>query len=217
MHGNWILLPLLLESNLINFTSAFVASSCRNVLTTATAISKFSCISLSANYELDSNGDSNKMKNTSTLNRRSIFKTFVSSASLISIPSPAYAKKKEPSTPETIANAFARVRNELISPDGGVAKLESYIETGKWAEIKEFTKIYDAEFRKETMGRTRKLLPDGKMRGDSIQLCNNVTFDLIGINRASRVGDKDEAKKYLQALKDDIAIFLELEGKVVWE
>lgn len=44
-----------------------------------------------------------------------------------------------------------------------------------------------------------------------------MTFDLIGINRASRPGqeDKDEQLRYLQELKSDVEKFLELESTIV--
>lgn len=48
---------------------------------------------------------------------------------------------------------------------------------------------------------------------------NAVTWDLIGINRSSRPGkeDKEVQAKYLEDLKKDIGIFLELEETIVVE
>ena len=50
-----------------------------------------------------------------------------------------------------------------------------------------------------------------------IEIIIQVTFDLIGINRASRPGkeNKDEHLRYLQELKVDIQKFLELESTIV--
>ena len=46
-----------------------------------------------------------------------------------------------------------------------------------------------------------------------------MTFDLIGINRASRPGkeNREDQLRYLEELKKDIAKFLELEKTIVFE
>ena len=83
----------------------------------------------------------------------------------------------------------------------------------------QYTKESDAYFRKAKIGKARKLLTDKEIKSGSIQLSNAVTFDLIGINRASRPGqeDKDVQLKYLDDLKKDIEQFLELEKTIVIE
>ena len=81
----------------------------------------------------------------------------------------------------------------------------------------QYTKKSDAYFRKAKLGKARKLLTDDKLRsGESLYLSNAVTFDLIGINRASRPGkqNKDEQLRYLTELKDDIEKFLMLEDTI---
>lgn len=81
----------------------------------------------------------------------------------------------------------------------------------------QYTKESDAYFRKAKLGKARKLLTDEKLRStDSLYLSNAVTFDLIGINRASRPGkqNKDEQLRYLTELKDDIEKFLKLEDTI---
>lgn len=123
---------------------------------------------------------------------------------------------KEPTTPESMARAFADIRYELEDPNGGIPTLQNAIEKKDWVNVKEFTKFYDTEFRKAKMVKARKMFPDSNMRGESLQLCNNVTFDLIGINRASRVDDMDEAMKYLEELKQDVRSFMEYEKKIVF-
>ena len=47
-------------------------------------------------------------------------------------------------------------------------------------------------------------------------MSNAVTWDLIGINRASRPGkeDREEQLRYLEELKSDVAKFLELEKTI---
>lgn len=81
----------------------------------------------------------------------------------------------------------------------------------------QYTKESDAYFRKAKLGKARKLLTDEKLRSnESLYLSNAVTFDLIGINRASRPGkqNKDEQLRYLTELKDDIEKFLKLEDTI---
>jgi len=48
-------------------------------------------------------------------------------------------------------------------------------------------------------------------------MSNAVTFDLIGINRASRPGKEnaEEQNRYLEELKKDVERFLELEKTIV--
>lgn len=81
----------------------------------------------------------------------------------------------------------------------------------------QYTKESDAYFRKAKLGKARKLLTDGSLKGDAILMSNAVTFDLIGINRASRPGqeNRDEQMKYLEELRKDIERFLELESTIV--
>lgn len=129
-------------------------------------------------------------------------------------PSFAHAKKtKEPMTPEKVTAAFAAVREQLESPDGGIQELKSLIDKEDYDAIREFTKTYDLEFRKAKMVKARRLITakDDKERG--LYLSNSVTFDLIGINRGSRLGKEDisEVKKYWEELKADVTNFLELE------
>merc|ERR1712232_160613 len=142
----------------------------------------------------------------------------ITSAVVSTVSPPAYAK--EPSTPQTLSEAFNKVKNELTSPSGGISTLTTMINNKDWENVKEFTKNYDIEFRKEIMGSTRKMIPkdtNKQLRADATQMCNNVTFDLIAVNKASRVGDIDAAIKALGILKSDISEFLDLEAKVVWE
>jgi len=141
----------------------------------------------------------------------------VSSGVALSISSPADAKEKVPVTREAISQAFQAVRYQLESPEGGVKTLEGLIAKGDFDEIMEFTKNYDLEFRKAKMVRARKLALTSKENKDrAISACNAVTFDLIGMNKGSRLGQQDmnEVKKYFEELKVDVATFLEMEKDV---
>ena len=138
-----------------------------------------------------------------------------------SIPLPAYAKEPPPPiTQEAVTEAFNAIRYELTNPSGVVGTLTNLINDGNsYEEIMQYTKESDAYFRKAKIGKARKLLTDKEIKSGSIQLSNAVTFDLIGINRASRPGQEDKVVqlKYLDDLKKDIEQFLELEKTIVIE
>jgi hypothetical protein len=116
---------------------------------------------------------------------------------------------------DSAAAAFEAVRRELIDANGGVYYLKSKVETGDFAALLEFTKTYDQVLRKGVMGKAKKALTDPDSKERATALANNVTFDLIGINRSSRKGQEDssQATKYLDELQDDIRAFLDLEPK----
>jgi hypothetical protein len=161
-----------------------------------------------------------------TSKRRSFFERFIaatiattaSTAAAVAIsPLPVIAKEAPVITKQSVKDAFDAIRYELQSPDGVVSTLSDLINSGSYEEVMQYTKVSDAYFRKAKLGKARKLLTDDKLRGgESIYLSNAVTFDLIGINRASRPGkeNKDEQLKYLDELRNDIEKFLELEGTI---
>mmetsp|Transcript_6404 Transcript_6404/g.9388 ORF Transcript_6404/g.9388 Transcript_6404/m.9388 type:complete len:207 (+) Transcript_6404:85-705(+) len=127
--------------------------------------------------------------------------------------SPAEAKKsKEPVTRESIDKAFQDVRDQLESPDGGVQNLKSLVEKEDFDNIMEFTKYYDLEFRKAKVVKARRLLTNKDDKDRGLYLSNSITFDLIGMNKASRPGqhDIDQVKKYFNELVEDITNFLEM-------
>ncbi|KAL3808403.1 hypothetical protein ACHAXA_009844 [Cyclostephanos tholiformis] len=132
-------------------------------------------------------------------------------------PPPAMAGEMPVVTKRDVEEAFDDIRYELQSPGGVVSTLSRLIDSGSCDEVMQYTKESDAYFRKAKLGRARRMLTDDKLRkGDSIYISNAVTFDLIGINRASRPGkeNKDEQLKYLDELRRDIEKFLELEGTI---
>ena len=59
--------------------------------------------------------------------------------------------------------AFALVRAE-VEGGPGMRRIEKAVEGSDWADIKEFTKFYDLEFRKALMGKARKQLSDKAVR-----------------------------------------------------
>lgn len=155
--------------------------------------------------------------------RRSFIEKSISAASsaaivLSSSPLPASAAKKEEEiiTQQTVTDAFDAIRYELNDSSGVVATLSKLIEDGKFEDVMQYTKESDAYFRRAKIGKARKLLTNKDLKGDAIGMSNAVTFDLIGINRASRPGkeNKEEQMKYLEELKTDIAKVLELEKTI---
>ena len=129
---------------------------------------------------------------------------------------PAAAKEKEAITPENVKAAFDAVRYELEDAAGGVQLIESKINAEDYEAVMDLTQNYDGYMRKARVGRARKLLTDKKLKVDAQMISNAITFDLIGINRASRPGqqNKDEALRYLGELKADVQKFLELESTI---
>jgi hypothetical protein len=133
---------------------------------------------------------------------------------------PAHAKDGTTATIEIIHDAFDNVRNELLGEQGGISYMKSLIENERYDELLEFTKTYDQILRKGLMGKAKKFLIESNEKDLATQLCNNVTFDLIGINRSVRSTTANDMKqtaasKYLIELQDDITRFLTLEPKQV--
>ncbi|KAL7492336.1 hypothetical protein ACHAWT_005032 [Skeletonema menzelii] len=138
---------------------------------------------------------------------------------LTSSQQPAFAKETIEVTPELVTESFAAIRNELTSPNGVVSTLSNLIDNGSFEDILQYTKESDAYFRKAKLGKARKLLTDKDLKGEAVLMSNAVTFDLIGINRASRPGkeSREDQLRYLEELKKDIEKFLELEKTIVFE
>lgn len=142
--------------------------------------------------------------------------TVVAASAAVLLPCPAQAKESVPVTRTLVTETFEAIRNELTSPTGVVSTLGKLIDSGSFEEILQYTKESDAYFRKAKLGKARKLLTDKQLKSDSVLMSNAVTFDLIGINRASRPGkeNRDEQLKYLEELKADIVKFLDLEKTI---
>ena len=118
----------------------------------------------------------------------------------------AHAKEELPS----LERCFAAVRKELDPQQGeSLARLKKDIDTGNWADLKLFTREYDAGFRGGVLKKSWKQLGDRK--ADGIRISNSFTFDLIGMNQAARKEDTTEALKMLDAIRHDIEDFAELE------
>ena len=148
--------------------------------------------------------------------KNAIVSFLVTSCSVFGNTYPAFAKDKvkEPITREVIAKSFQNVRDELEK--GGIVELGVLIEKEDFNGIMEFTKEYDLDFRKAKMGKARKFITSKEDKEKAVLLCNAVTFDLIGMNKASRTGQQniENVKKYYQEMKDDVNSFLEMEALI---
>ena len=119
-------------------------------------------------------------------------------------------------TKETVVETFAPIKFELNDPNGGVATMQGRIDAEDWDGLMSFTQTYDLELRKKLMGKAKKLFQSKDVKSTATTYANGVTFDLIGINRASRKGQQsvESANKYLQELRDDVTKFLSLESTI---
>lgn len=104
---------------------------------------------------------------------------------------------------------FNALRKE-INEGESLLRLENDITTSNWEDIKIFTREYDAGFRGGVLKSIWKQLDgDSKMKG--IEISNSFTYDLIGMNKAARNQDPDNAKIMLQKVKQDLTDYLSLE------
>jgi len=114
-------------------------------------------------------------------------------------------------------NPFDAVRRELNDPAGGVTYMQKCIDENDFEGLVDFTKQYDQVLRKAGMGNAKKMLPmePKELRSKATEAMNAVTFDLIGINRASRPGQESAelASKYLQELREDVQTLLDMESR----
>ena len=141
-----------------------------------------------------------------------------SSTFALLVPLPALAAKDEGPiyyNKADVTAAFDAIRFELEDPRGGIPYLQRQVDESNYEAILEFTKTYDLEFRKAKMLGAKKLFQFG---GDKAQqLLNNVTFDLIGMNKACRKGQENLplAQQYLDELKLDVSQYLEFETTIL--
>eukprot|EP00590_Aulacoseira_subarctica_P000968 CAMPEP_0172427214 /NCGR_PEP_ID=MMETSP1064-20121228/41101_1 /TAXON_ID=202472 /ORGANISM="Aulacoseira subarctica , Strain CCAP 1002/5" /LENGTH=230 /DNA_ID=CAMNT_0013171313 /DNA_START=47 /DNA_END=739 /DNA_ORIENTATION=+ len=197
------------------------------------ALASFNYLQLrssTGDYDTATNSNRNiNIDDVTTTTRRSFFSSSVpfccAASTLCGIASTveedtttAWAADEDPAV--VIEQAFRDIRKELYGEEftdmgkgGGILFLKKLILNQEWAKIKEFTKFYDAEFRKVKLGKARKLFTDKKIKEEALQLSNAITFDLIGINKSSRVSNTEEALRYWEELTQDIEKFLLLQNK----
>jgi hypothetical protein len=178
---------------------------------------------VSSNHKTRNNNHNSKHETTLENSRRSFIQHapafLFGLATTLTLPSSPAMAKDEPielRSKEEVTAAFQPIKFELQDPKGGVAFMQQKIDQQDWAGLMDFTKGYDLELRKKTMGTAKKLLQSKDIQLLGTEYSNAVTFDLIGMNRNSRAGQEsvEGANKYLQELRDDVAKFLTLEETI---
>jgi hypothetical protein len=177
-----------------------------------------------SNHKARNNNNHNNHETALENSRRSLIQhapafLFGLATTTLTLPSSPAMAKDEPielRSKEEVTAAFQPIKFELQDPKGGVAFMQQKIDQQDWAGLMDFTKGYDLELRKKTMGTAKKLLQSKEIQLLGTEYSNAVTFDLIGMNRNSRAGQEsvEGANKYLQELRDDVAKFLTLEETI---
>ena len=131
-----------------------------------------------------------------------------SSLVVATTPVPAWA-----STPKyaTRQNALDAVAEELTGPVSQLAQLERAVETQDYTRLLELTKQMDQTLRKQVLSPTKPFLTAqvyATLDTNPTQICNNVTFDLIGINKFSRPGQEeaDMVQYHAKSLRSNVQI-----------
>ena len=104
----------------------------------------------------------------------------------------------------SVQEAAEAVRVELQDASrGSVGRLQAALDAGDFPALMEITKTMDQSLRKQIVGQAKYYWADGNM---GTQLSNNITFDLIGINRNARPGQEsaDGVQKYINELRNDL-------------
>uniref|UniRef100_A0A7S2VE51 Uncharacterized protein n=1 Tax=Entomoneis paludosa TaxID=265537 RepID=A0A7S2VE51_9STRA len=114
----------------------------------------------------------------------------------------------------TQEQAFDALRQQLYDREGSVAQLQLAIEHQDYTALLDMTKEMDQTLRKQVVG-SCKYYVQANAADQAQQLSNNVTFDLIGMNKSARPNQRDlaQAQRYLQELTQDLEQMLALEPK----
>jgi hypothetical protein len=141
--------------------------------------------------------------------KKSLANIFLSSSLIISFQGPSTSAQAADTLP-SLEKCFNAVRKELDLKDGAsLIRIKADIDEGKWDDLKLFSREYDAGFRGGVLKSAWKQLGDNKQKG--IKVTNSFTFDLIGLNKASRNEDKEDAYHRLDQITQDLKDFLALE------
>lgn len=157
----------------------------------------------------DDNDETDVARAPSLSTRRAFFKTTtVLLLADATRPRPAHAAKGPP--PMSVDETVAAVRFELNDPAGSVGRLQAALDAKDFPLLMETTKTMDQSLRKKVVGQAKYYWPkdDSSSSGgiSGTQLSNNITFDLIGINRNARPGQENAVgvQQYLNDLKSDL-------------
>ena len=132
---------------------------------------------------------------------------------VLSLPSPAMAKGLPIFTSRQ--EALDAIDFELTNPFGSIAQLEQAIEEQNFTILLELTKTMDQTLRKKILSNAKTFVTITTTTTNTNtpqQICNNVTFDLIGMNKFSRPGKENiqQVNQYLNELKNDLQQMKEL-------
>ena len=110
--------------------------------------------------------------------------------------------------PMSVQETVEAVCFELQDGNGSVGRLQAALDASDFAGLLEITKTMDQSLRKKVVGQAKYYWED---KNAGTQLSNNVTFDLIGMNRNARPGQEsaEGVQRYLQELRNDLQKILE--------
>jgi hypothetical protein len=108
---------------------------------------------------------------------------------------PSLCAEEKPS----LEKCFNAVRRELSSDEGqSLKRLKEDVFSKNWADVKSFTREYDAGFRGYVLKNAWSQITDDNLKRRGIEISNSFTFDLIALNKAARIEDPNEANKRLE-------------------
>lgn len=154
------------------------------------------------------NNEKDQVPASHSTRRAFVSSSFASAAALALTPLSAQAKKPPPMS---VGKAASAVRFELQDAAGSLGRLQAALDAQDFTLLMETTKTMDQSLRKQIVGQAKYYWED---QSAGTQLSNNITFDLIGINRNARPGQENAegVQKYLNELQQDLkAILLKTE------
>jgi hypothetical protein len=108
-----------------------------------------------------------------------------------------------------LEKCFNAIRKELDPIDGvAIQRFKKDVEVENWDDLVNYTREYDAGFRGGVLKAAWKQLGDRKKEG--IDISNSFTFDLISLNKAARLKDKQLSYQYIDSVVKDLENFLKL-------
>ena len=111
----------------------------------------------------------------------------------------------------SLEKCFNAVRKELDITEGdSIKRIKKDIGEENWEDLLFFTREYDAGFRGGVLKSAWKQL-DGETKQKGIAVSNSFTFDLIALNKAGRIKDKEGATLMVGKVIEDLQNFLDLE------
>ncbi len=124
-------------------------------------------------------------------------------------PAPAAIASDLPS----LEKCFNAVSKEIDPVKGeNLIRLRKDVANADWADVKAWSREYEAGFRGGVLKSAWKQL-QGEEQRRGIEVTNSFTFDLIALNKAARVEDAVEANHRIDQIQSDLVDFLKLKPK----